>query len=135
MVAPEERKTEFRTTVGGSVIKHFYAAGDISEESRQSLTEPGSYPFTRHVQPTGYRGRLWTMRQYAGFGTVEETNQRYKYLFRQGTTGFSVAFHLPTQQRSSRRLDRVSTAIARHKYLPRLRWKSCSDQPCRCGLS
>ncbi|MFC1926635.1 methylmalonyl-CoA mutase, partial [Chloroflexota bacterium] len=59
---------------------------------------PGEYPFTRHIMPTGYRGRLWTMRQYAGFGTVEETNKRYKYLYEHGQTGFSVAFHLPAQE-------------------------------------
>src|SRR5437899_5336436 len=58
---------------------------------------PGDYPFTRGVQPTMYRGRLWTMRQYAGFGTAEESNRRYRYLFKQGQTGLSVAFDLPTQ--------------------------------------
>lgn len=58
---------------------------------------PGQYPFTRGIQPTMYRGRLWTMRQYAGFGTAEETNRRYQYLLQQGSTGLSVAFDLPTQ--------------------------------------
>jgi len=58
---------------------------------------PGEYPFTRGVQPTMYRGRLWTMRQYAGYATAEESNRRYKYLFQQGQTGLSVAFDLPTQ--------------------------------------
>ena len=58
---------------------------------------PGEYPFTRGVQPTMYRGRFWTMRQYAGFGTAEETNARYRYLLAQGQTGLSVAFDLPTQ--------------------------------------
>src|SRR5207249_5269494 len=58
---------------------------------------PGEYPFTRGVQPTLYRGRFWTMRQYAGFGTAEESNRRYHYLLSQGTTGLSVAFDLPTQ--------------------------------------
>ncbi|MCJ7629541.1 MAG: methylmalonyl-CoA mutase family protein [Longimicrobiales bacterium] len=61
------------------------------------LGEPGEYPFTRGVHPTMYRGRLWTMRQYAGFGTAEDTNRRYRYLLEQGTTGLSVAFDLPTQ--------------------------------------
>ena len=61
------------------------------------LGAPGRYPFTRHVQPSGYRGRLWTMRQYAGFATAEESNARYRYLLEQGTTGLSVAFDLPTQ--------------------------------------
>ena len=58
---------------------------------------PGEYPFTRGVQPTMYRGRFWTMRQYAGFGSAQETNARYKYLLEQGQTGLSVAFDLPTQ--------------------------------------
>src|SRR5690242_14857171 len=58
---------------------------------------PGEYPFTRGVQPTMYRGRLWTMRQYAGMGDAEESNKRYKYLLAHGTTGLSVAFDLPTQ--------------------------------------
>src|SRR5947207_15318529 len=58
---------------------------------------PGQYPFTRGIQPTMYRGRLWTMRQYAGYATAEESNARYKYLLAQGTTGLSVAFDLPTQ--------------------------------------
>src|SRR5881628_4172265 len=58
---------------------------------------PGQYPFTRGIQPTMYRGRLWTMRQYAGMGDAEESNKRYKYLLANGTTGLSVAFDLPTQ--------------------------------------
>jgi methylmalonyl-CoA mutase N-terminal domain/subunit len=58
---------------------------------------PGEFPFTRGVQPTMYRGRLWTMRQYAGMGDAEESNKRYKYLLKHGTTGLSVAFDLPTQ--------------------------------------
>ena len=58
---------------------------------------PGEYPYTRGVQPTMYRGRLWTMRQYAGFGSAVETNRRYRYLLEQGQTGLSVAFDLPTQ--------------------------------------
>src|SRR5215469_7445502 len=58
---------------------------------------PGQFPFTRGIQPTMYRGRLWTMRQYAGFGTATESNQRYQYLLSQGVSGLSVAFDLPTQ--------------------------------------
>src|SRR5579859_6309569 len=58
---------------------------------------PGTFPYTRGIYPDMYRGRLWTMRQYAGFGTAEESNRRYRYLLSQGTTGLSVAFDLPTQ--------------------------------------
>ena len=63
----------------------------------RKIGAPGEYPFTRGVQPTMYRGRLWTMRQYAGYATAEESNQRYRYLLEQGQTGLSVAFDLPTQ--------------------------------------
>ena len=66
-------------------------------DPRTDLSWPGSFPFTRGIQPTMYRGRLWTMRQYAGFGTAAESNQRYRYLLAQGVTGLSVAFDLPTQ--------------------------------------
>src|SRR5690348_15981431 len=66
-------------------------------EHERELGFPGSFPFTRGIYPTMYRGRLWTMRQYAGFGTAVESNQRYRYLLAQGQTGLSVAFDLPTQ--------------------------------------
>src|SRR5512139_2708131 len=92
----EERKAEFRTTVGGTPVRRVYTAADRGGMGGDASL-PGEYPFTRHVMPAGYRSRLWTMRQYAGFGTVEETNERYRYLFGEGQTGFSVAFDLPTQ--------------------------------------
>ena len=63
----------------------------------RDLGQPGEFPYTRGVQPNMYRGRLWTMRQYAGFGTASESNQRYRYLLSQGVSGLSVAFDLPTQ--------------------------------------
>ncbi|RZN67782.1 MAG: methylmalonyl-CoA mutase [Candidatus Methanolliviera hydrocarbonicum] len=97
MKKERERKEEFRTTVGGTVLKSVYTASDVEEPKYEKLSLPGEYPFTRNIRSTGYRSRLWTMRQYAGFATVEETNRRYKYLYEQGQTGFSVAFHLPTQ--------------------------------------
>ena len=93
-----ERKKEFRTTVDGVLVQRVYGPADVEGIDQQGIGLPGEYPFTRHIMPTGYRGRLWTMRQYAGFGTVEETNERYKYLYEQGQTGFSVAFHLPAQE-------------------------------------
>ena len=101
MSKPEEmseRKHEFRTTVDGTIVNRVYGPSDVEGIKEQDIGLPGEYPFTRHIMPTGYRGRLWTMRQYAGFGTVEQTNERYKYLYKQGQTGFSVAFHLPTQE-------------------------------------
>ncbi len=91
-----ERKKEFMTTVDGTIVNRVYTPGDLGE-LRQDASLPGEYPFTRNIMPAGYRSRLWTMRQYSGFATVEETNRRYKYLYQQGQTGFSVAFHLPTQ--------------------------------------
>src|SRR4051812_40888347 len=66
-------------------------------DPHHDLGEPGAFPFTRGIQSTMYRGRLWTMRQYAGFGTAAESNQRYRHLLTQGVTGLSVAFDLPTQ--------------------------------------
>ena len=93
-----ERKQEFRTTVDGIPVNRVYTSADVKDMTEEQLGLPGEFPFARHIMPTGYRGRLWTMRQYAGFGTVEETNERFKYLYEQGQTGFSVAFHLPTQE-------------------------------------
>ena len=85
------------TTVSGRRIKELYTPLDIPGfDYKKELGFPGEYPFTRGVHPTMYRGRLWTMRQFSGFGTAEDTNKRYKYLLAQGQTGLSVAFHLPT---------------------------------------
>ena len=91
-----ERQAEFKTEsdIG---VERLYTPDDLSGNYVEDLGFPGEYPFTRGVQPTMYRGRLWTMRQYAGFGTAKETNLRYKYLLEQGQTGLSVAFDLPTQ--------------------------------------
>ncbi|MGA1862690.1 methylmalonyl-CoA mutase family protein [Deferribacter thermophilus] len=92
-----ERKKDFRTT-SGIKIKPFYTPDDIKNLNYdEQLGYPGLYPFTRGVQPTMYRSRFWTMRQYAGFATAEESNKRYHYLLQQGTMGLSVAFDLPTQ--------------------------------------
>lgn len=92
-----ERKAIFSTD-SGIDIKRTYTPLDMEEfDYLEQLGYPGDYPFTRGVQPTMYRGRLWTMRQYAGFGTAEESNARFKYLLEQGQTGLSVAFDLPTQ--------------------------------------
>jgi methylmalonyl-CoA mutase N-terminal domain/subunit len=91
------RQPKFETS-SGIPLKNSYTPADLEAfDPIRDLGRPGRYPFTRHVQPTGYRGRLWTMRQYAGFGTAEESNNRYRYLLEQGQTGLSVAFDLPTQ--------------------------------------
>src|SRR5436309_6255137 len=79
-------------------IRDVYTEADLAGwDYDQQVGHPGEYPFTRGIQPTMYRGRLWTMRQYAGMGDAEESNRRYKYLLANGTTGLSVAFDLPTQ--------------------------------------
>ena len=91
-----ERKEAFETR-SGIPVERLYTAADSAADPVQDLGYPGQPPFTRGVQPTMYRGRFWTMRQYAGFGTALETNVRYKYLLEQGQTGLSVAFDLPTQ--------------------------------------
>lgn len=92
-----ERKGEFVNT-SGIPIKRLYTPLDLEDLPYLDVIGfPGTYPFTRGIQPTMYRGRFWTMRQYAGFGTAEESNKRYRYLLEQGQTGLSVAFDLPTQ--------------------------------------
>ncbi|WP_243369980.1 methylmalonyl-CoA mutase family protein [Geotalea sp. SG265] len=91
-----ERKEEFRTTSDIEMERCFTPDFELPGYE-EKLGFPGEYPFTRGVQPTMYRGRFWTMRQYAGFGTAKESNERYKYLLQAGQTGLSVAFDLPTQ--------------------------------------
>ncbi|MEX0777559.1 MAG: methylmalonyl-CoA mutase family protein [Phycisphaeraceae bacterium] len=92
-----ELQPEFITASGDAVERLYTPRADDLDTYNEKLGFPGQYPFTRGVQPTMYRGRLWTMRQYAGFASAEESNHRYKYLLQQGTTGLSVAFDLPTQ--------------------------------------
>ena len=92
-----ERQEKFETS-SGIEISPIYTPDDMSDfDYHANLGYPGEYPFTRGIQPNMYRGRLWTMRQYSGFGTAEESNKRYRYLLEQGLTGLSIAFQLPTQ--------------------------------------
>src|SRR5258708_4405421 len=91
-----ERRDKFQTSSGFELPRVSIPVNDATDYLER-LGFPGEYPFTRGVQPTMYRSRLWTMRQYAGFGTAEETNKRYLYLLAHGQTGLSVAFDLPTQ--------------------------------------
>jgi methylmalonyl-CoA mutase N-terminal domain/subunit len=88
-----KKQTDIVTTTSGIEIKGVYHSSDTTPNSES----PGQFPFTRGIHPTMYRGRQWTMRQYAGFGTADEANARYKFLLSQGTSGLSVAFDLPTQ--------------------------------------
>ncbi len=92
-----ERRPDFRTS-SEIEIRDLYTPADIADlDEERDLGRPGEFPFTRGVQPTMYRGRLWTMRQYAGFSTAADTNERFRYLLEKGQTGLSVAFDLPTQ--------------------------------------
>ena len=85
-------------TSSGIPVDVTYSPGQPSDfDPTVQLSNPGEFPFTRGIQPTMYRGRLWTMRQYAGMGDAEESNRRYRFLLSQGTKGLSVAFDLPTQ--------------------------------------
>ena len=91
-----ERHEQFKT-MSGVKIDPLYTPEDINDNYNEDIGYPGEYPFTRGVYPTMYRGRFWTMRQYAGFGDAKQSNERYKYLLENGQTGLSVAFDLPTQ--------------------------------------
>ena len=89
-----ERDAAFANSIGP--VEPLYTPADDGRDYNRDVGYPGEYPFTRGVQPTMYRGRLWTTRQYAGYGTAQESNERFKYLLSQGQTGLSVAFDLPT---------------------------------------
>jgi methylmalonyl-CoA mutase N-terminal domain/subunit len=94
---PAERKRRF-TTLGGIPLKAVYTQEDLAgRDPETSIGFPGEFPYTRGIYPTMYRGRLWTMRQYAGFGSAAQSNERFRYLLSRGQTGLSVAFDLPTQ--------------------------------------
>ena len=122
-----ERQPAFATT--STETRRLYTPLDTAEtEYDRDIGYPGEYPYTRGVQPTMYRGRLWTMRQYAGFGTATESNERFKFLLAQGQTGLSVAFDLPTQigldsddPTPTRRSGRSASPSTRWPT-----WRSCS---------
>jgi len=118
------RQQQFATT-SGVALEPLYVPREIDYEEK--LGFPGEYPFTRGIQPTMYRGRFWTMRQYAGFGTAEETNRRFRYLLASGQTGLSTAFDLPTQMghdsdspRARGEVGRVGVAIDTAEDMERL---------------
>ena len=93
----QRERTQTFTTISGRPIERLYTAEDVARlDYARDIADPGQFPYTRGIHPTGYRGKLWTMRQFAGFGTPEETNERYKTLLKAGGTGLSVAFDLPT---------------------------------------
>src|SRR6516225_6359685 len=90
-----ERNVSF-TTLSGEPVKPLYTEADLPADADAAIGFPGEFPFTRGVYPSMYRGKLWTMRQFAGFGTAEETNERFRYLLDHGQTGLSTAFDMPT---------------------------------------
>jgi methylmalonyl-CoA mutase, N-terminal domain len=96
-VPPTDETAREIATLSGEPLRPVYGPEDLAGwDPAEKLGEPGAFPFTRGVYPTMYRGRLWTMRQFAGFGTPEETNARYRFLLQQGQGGLSVAFDMPT---------------------------------------
>ena len=98
MSEPERHEAPTYRSTSGIEIEPAYRASDLEGiDARRAIGEPGEFPYTRGIRPDGYRGRPWTMRQYAGFGSAEETNRRFRYLLDRGQTGLSVAFDLPTQ--------------------------------------
>src|SRR5437763_9769230 len=94
--AKPEREGELFTTISGLENEPLYSPDNVEVDYDRDLGYPGVYPFTRGVYPSMYRGKLWTMRQFAGFGTAEETNERFRYLLEHGQTGLSTAFDMPT---------------------------------------
>ena len=94
--ASPERQGELFSTISGLEVDPLYTADSVEIDEERDLGYPGIYPFTRGVYPSMYRGKLWTMRQFAGFGTAAETNERFRYLRDHGQTGLSTAFDMPT---------------------------------------
>src|SRR5277367_5141437 len=95
--SPNERKAQFTTLSGHAIDRLYTEENFVNWNPEDALGYPGQPPYTRGIYPSMYRGRLWTMRQYAGFGTAEDTNERFKFLLGAGQTGLSCAFDLPTQ--------------------------------------
>jgi methylmalonyl-CoA mutase N-terminal domain/subunit len=134
--AAPERRERFETSSGIEVRDLYTPADTAGLDEDRDLGRPGEYPFTRGVQPTMYRSRFWTMRQYAGFATAEETNRRFRYLLEQGQTGLSVAFDLPTQMGydsdAPGRTARSAGSASRSARSPT--WR-CSSTACRSATS
>src|SRR5437899_1783794 len=116
-------------TDSGIPVKKVYEKKDVSSQLSRSLGAPGSFPYARGIYPGMYRDKLWTMRQYTGFGSARETNSRFKYLIARGETGLSTAFDLPTQlgldsdhERSNGEVGRVGVALLMHWSMCVPRW-------------
>src|SRR2546427_10052285 len=108
---PPERRKEFVTT-SSRLVKGLYTPLDLAGKTGgERLAAPGEFPFTRGIHPTMYRGRLWTMRMFAGYGSAEDTNRRFKYLISHGETGLSVALHKPTPYRYDTHQPRTKSEV------------------------
>ncbi len=130
VVTPEKQDPQGspeRSTDSGIEIKPVYRAGDLGGwDPATQLGEPGAYPYTRGVHPQMYRSKLWTMRQYAGFGSAEATNERFKFLLDAGQTGLSCAFDLPTQMGYDSDAPAPKAKWARSAW-PSTRWPTCAS--------
>ena len=123
-----ERDADF-TTVSNYPIRRLYTEADLPNwDPENELGYPGQPPYTRGIHATMYRGRLWTMRQFAGFGTAQDTNERFRYLLSQGQTGLSVAFDLPTLMGTTPTIHspRVKSESAVWRSVRWRTWKCCS---------
>ena len=118
---PEERTRARFSTISGLELQEVYRPEDVCGE----IGEPGSYPFTRGVYRSMYRGRRWTMRQFAGFGSAEQTNERFKYLLEQGSSGLSTAFDMPTLMGYDADSDRACGEVGREGVSVST-WRRCS---------
>ena len=114
-------------TMSGIPIRPVYTEADLPADVDEAIGRPGEYPFTRGIHETMYRGRLWTMRQFAGFGTPEETNERFHYLLAQGQTGLSTAFDMPSlmghdsdHPKSFGEVGREGVAVESHFIVPKI---------------
>ena len=124
-----ERRERFATTSDIEIADLYTPADTAALDEDEALGRPGEFPFTRGVQPTMYRGRFWTMRQYAGFASAAQTNERFRYLLEQGQTGLSVAFDLPDADGLRLRRARRPPARSGASACPSARsttWRSCS---------
>ena len=127
--ATPERQGELSSTISGLENEPLYSPDTVDIDYDRALGYPGVYPYTRGVYPSMYRGKLWTMRQFAGFGTAEETNERFRYLLEHGQTGLSTAFDMPTPdglRLGSSALPRRGRARGSGGRLARATWRRSS---------
>ena len=129
LYARQPERDALFTTISGEPVEPLYTAEDLPATADATIGLPGEYPYTRGVYPSMYRGRLWTMRQFAGFGTAEETNERFRYLLDHGQTGLSTAFDMPSlmgHDSDHRALARARSAARAWRSTRSTTWRRCS---------